>query len=120
MAFRPQKKQRETPKQDYFCLSYEAFMKHLILALTFIVSFSVMAQEADKVDAQQLNQDQQIKSISGGECHDTSMGGCAATKNEMTAEESINAKTQIKYQDPKGNNKGPGKGIEISTDGQAE
>ena len=94
-------------------------MKHLILALTLIFSFSVMAQEADKVDAQQLNKEQQIKSISGGECHDTSMGGCAATKNDMSAEDSINAK--VNYQDPpKGNSKGPGKGIEISTDGQAE
>ena len=89
-------------------------MKHLFLAFVFVLSFSAMAadQDQDKPSAQQVNKELEIKSVTGGECHDTSMAGCPATHADLSPEESMNAKAPLRDNNKKGD-KGPGKGIEI-------
>ncbi len=86
-------------------------MKHLFFALLLGLSFSVFAQ--DQASTQQLNDNQEIKSVAGGECQDTSEAGCPAMRGDLTIKESKEAKAPLKETKTKKGTKEPGKGIEI-------
>jgi hypothetical protein len=81
-------------------------MKHLFLAIMLVFSFSAFAQataqdkSTDQTGTQQVNKEQvnkelEIKSVPGGECHDTSMASCAATVGDMPKDQAENAKNEV-------------------------
>ncbi|MBP5296586.1 MAG: hypothetical protein J6Y94_04560 [Bacteriovoracaceae bacterium] len=90
-------------------------MKHLLFAILLTFSFAGFAQDQapDQASKQQFNENQEIKSVSGGECLDTSAAGCPAMRGDLSQKEAKEAKGPYRENKKKGD-KEPGKGIEQS------